>query len=113
MTASTEDLFQVLHVDDNAGLGDLVQHHLEAGESGLRCEVTTETAPGDALDRLRSPERAFDCVITDYRMPGMNGIELLDQIREFEPTMPVLLFSREETDSLAAEILSAGLSDYL
>ncbi|MBX0287370.1 response regulator [Haloarcula salinisoli] len=113
MATTTDEPVQVLHVDDSSGLGDLVQHYLEAGESGLRCEVTTETAPRDALERIRGSETAFDCVVTDYRMPGMTGIELLDAIRETEPTLPVLLFSREETDSVAAEIISAGLSDYL
>ena len=113
MADSVDGAFQVLHVDDSPGLGDLVQHHLEADEGGLRCEVTTETAPGDALDRIRAAETAFDCVITDYRMPGMNGIELLEAIRETEPTLPVLLFSGEETDSVAAEIIGSGLSDYL
>ncbi|MFC6757429.1 MULTISPECIES: response regulator [Haloarcula] len=113
MVTGADEPVQVLHVDDSAGLGDLVQHYLEDGEGGLCCQVTTETAPADALNRIRGGETSFDCVVTDYRMPGMNGIELLEAIRETEPTLPVLLFSREETDSVAAEIISAGLSDYL
>jgi PAS domain S-box-containing protein len=102
---------QVLHVDDSEALGDLVRVHLERDESALDCDVTTVTSPTDALDRLENGD--FDCVISDYNMPSMNGVEFLERVRERHPELPVLLFSGEEPDDVAAEIIEAGLTDYL
>ena len=102
---------RVLHVDDSAALGDLVRIYLEHDESTLDCDVTTVTSPTDALDRLE--DDAFDCVISDYDMPSMNGVEFLERVRESHPELPVLLFSGEEPDDVAAEIIEAGLTDYL
>ena len=107
------DGIEVLHVDDEPRLGELVQHLFEREESGLDCTVTTETSPTEALARLRGDDTAFDCVISDYNMPGMNGIEFLEAVRESHPELPVLLFSAEETTDVAAEIVGAGLTDYL
>jgi len=100
----------ILHVDDDADLGELVALYLERGD--VDCSVTTETSPVEALERIRGEER-FDVVITDYSMPRMNGIEFLESLRETHPELPVLLFSGEETTEIAAEIVHAGVTDYL
>jgi PAS domain S-box-containing protein len=100
----------ILHVDDDRDLGELVALFLERAE--IDCTVTTERSPVDALARVRG-EESFDVVITDYRMPSMNGIEFLESLRETHPELPVLLFSGEETTEIAAEIIHAGVTDYL
>ncbi|MDY6817352.1 MAG: response regulator [Halobacteriales archaeon] len=103
----------VLHVDDDPALGDLVKTYLERETSEIDCTVTTETSPRDALATLRNDGQKFDCVISDYDMPGMNGIDFLDAVREIDPELPVLLFSGEETTDIAPKIIEAGLTDYL
>lgn len=108
-----DEPLSILHVDDDEGLGSLVEIHLERAESPLDCTVSTETNPREALALIRSPETAFDCVISDYQMPEMNGIDFLEAVRETHPELPLLLFSGEETDEVAAEIIQAGLTDYL
>ncbi|WP_245781312.1 response regulator [Halopelagius inordinatus] len=100
-------------MDDDEALGEMVTLFLERDDSGLDCRVTHEASPAAALDRIRSPETAFDCVVSDYSMPEMNGIEFLERVRETHPELPLLLFSGEETTDLAAEIIRAGLTDYL
>ncbi|WP_336336723.1 response regulator [Haloarcula brevis] len=107
------DSLSILHVDDDAALGALVETYLERDDSGLNCAVTTETNPETALSLLRSPETEFDCVVSDYQMPEMNGIDFLEAVRETHPELPLLLFSGEETDEVAPEIIQAGLTDYL
>jgi PAS domain S-box-containing protein len=109
----TEDSLSILHVDDDAALGALVKLYLEREDSGLGCTVTTETNPETALTMIRSSETDFDCVVSDYSMPEMNGIDFLEAIRETHPELPVLLFSGEETGDVAAEIIQAGVTDYL
>ena len=113
MSDSTDSL-AVLHVDDDPALGELVGLYLERDAVGPDCTVRSETAPGDALEAIRSaPDGTFDCVVSDYDMPAMNGIEFVEELRETHPDLPVLLFSGEETTRIDAEIIRAGLTDYL
>ncbi len=78
---------QILLVDDNE-MG-LTARKTLLEEQGY--SVTMATSGEAALEMLRrSP---FDLVITDFRMPGMNGIELIRQIREERPQIPVILLS--------------------
>lgn len=102
----------ILHVDDDESLGDLVTAYLERDDA-LDCTVTTTTTPADALDRLRDDDTDFDCIVSDYRMPETNGIEFLHAVRETHPELPFLLFSGEETGDVAAEMIRAGVTDYL
>jgi len=113
MSDSSGDPIRVLHVDDDPRLCELVELFLERDRSGLDCHVRTETSARAALDTIQRASETFDCIISDYRMPGMNGIEFLERIRATHPERPVLLFSGEETDEVAGEIISAGLTDYL
>jgi PAS domain S-box-containing protein len=107
------DHLSILHVDDDPDLGALVKTYLERDASDLDCSVTTEHDPEQALELLASSGTTFDCVISDYNMPQMNGVEFLKAVRELYPEIPVLLFSGEETTDIAAEIIQAGLTDYL
>ncbi|AZH26572.1 response regulator [Haloplanus aerogenes] len=111
MTRTASPL-SILHVDDDAALGDLVKTYLERDDS-VDCTVTTTTSTDDALARLRADETDFDCVVSDYRMPGTDGIAFLHAVRETHPSLPFLLFSGEETGDVAAEIVHAGVTDYL
>jgi PAS domain S-box-containing protein len=109
----TDDPRSILHVDDDPNLGALVKTFLERDSNDVDYTVTTETSPTDALDRIRSGEPEFDCVVSDYNMPEMNGIDFLEAVRETHPELPLLLFSGEETNDVAAEIIRAGVTDYL
>lgn len=110
---SLDGPLSVLHVDDDPALGELVKLYLERDEVGPECTVRSEISPETALAVLRERDETFDCVISDYNMPEMNGIEFLETLRESHPNLPVLLFSGEETNEISAEIIGAGLTDYL
>ncbi len=107
------DRLSILHVDDDPQLGDLVKTYLERDASGIDCSVTVEENPERALELIASADPAYDCVISDYDMPQMDGITFLKAVRESSPELPVLLFSGEETSDIAVEIIQAGLTDYL
>jgi PAS domain S-box-containing protein len=100
---------RVLHVDDDPEFLDLAATYLERQDGGF----TIETAPGaDAgLDCLAAGE--FDCVISDYEMPGMNGIDFLRAVREDYPDLPFVLFTGKGSEEVASEAISAGVTDYL
>ena len=74
-------------IDDN-------RHGLVARRSVLEQQghkVTTATNGQDGLERFQ--EETFDLVVTDYRMPGMTGQQLIKKIRQEKPKIPVVLLS--------------------
>ncbi len=99
----------VLHVDDDPDLVDVVATFLER-ETEL-IDVLSVTDPSDALDRLT--EGSFDCVVSDYDMPGRNGIELLGAVRREYPDLPFILYTGKGSEEIASEAISAGVTDYL
>ncbi len=77
----------ILLVDDNR-LG-LIARKSVLEELGHR--VKTASNGEEALELFR--QARFDLVVTDYKMPGMNGLELIRQIRALAPAVPVILIS--------------------
>ncbi|MUW14045.1 PAS domain S-box protein [Halorubrum sp. CBA1125] len=100
---------QVLHVDDDRAFADLVSEFLE--RKSERIDVRTETSPTDALEATRRGE--VDCVVSDHDMPEMDGIELLEAVREERPELPFILFTGKGSETIASEAVSAGVTDYL
>lgn len=78
---------RILLVDDNKF--GLAARKALLEEQGY--EVTTAMEGLEALERFTGT--AYDIVITDYKMPGMNGLELIGHIRRLAPTTPVVLIS--------------------
>ncbi|APE96302.1 PAS domain S-box protein [Halodesulfurarchaeum formicicum] len=99
----------VLHVDDDPNFGSLLREALEATDDRFRIETAANGAA--ALDRLGDGQ--FDCVVSDYKLPGMDGLELLAAVRESEPDLPFLLFTGEGSEVIASEAIRAGVTDYL
>lgn len=99
----------VLHVDDDPATLDLVGRYLERVDEGL--VVTGETGAEAALERLG--EASFDCVLSDFDMPGQDGLAFLAEVREHRPEVPFLLYTGKGSEEIAAEAISAGVDDYL
>jgi PAS domain S-box-containing protein len=100
---------QVIHVDDEPGFADLAAKFLEREDD--RLTVETATSASEALDRL--DEHDYDCIVSDYDMPGQDGIEFLETVREDYPDLPFILFTGKGSEEVASEAISAGLTDYL
>ncbi|ELZ51987.1 multi-sensor signal transduction histidine kinase [Halorubrum distributum JCM 9100] len=105
----TEGATRVLFVDDEPGAADLAATHVERLVDGI--ETITRTSPDEALDAVRS-ERV-DCVVSDFDMPGADGLELLESVRELGPGIPFVLFTGKGSEEIASEAISAGVTDYL
>ncbi|MEF8829219.1 MAG: PAS domain S-box protein [Haloarcula sp.] len=103
------DEISVLHVDDDPGLGDLVALYLERVHSEI--SVCTERSAAEGLDRLS--EDAFDCVVSDHDMPGMDGLEFLKVVREEYEEVPFILFTGKGNEEIASDAISAGVTEYL
>ena len=98
---------RILIVDDDASIRETFEHHLVR----LGYEVATATSAEDALRVLPEFEPAL--VITDIRMPGMDGIELLRQVRSSSEDVDVLVITAHEDMSTAVSAMRAGTYDYL
>ena len=98
----------VVHVDDDAGIVELAATYLERQND--RITVTTATNATGALEAITD---TTDCVVSDYEMPMMDGIELLNAVREEYPHKPFILFTGKGSEEIASEAISAGVTDYL
>ena len=97
---------EVLHVDDDEAFAEMVSTFLERTD---RLDVTTVTDPREALDRLE----AVDCIVSDYQMPEIDGLELLTRVRDRDPELPFILFTGQGSETVAEQAFSAGASEYL
>jgi two-component system NtrC family response regulator len=98
---------RILLVEDDPNLRRVLVYHLEK-------EGFTVEEAGDgllALDALATSP--FDLVITDVRMPGMDGIELLKAVRQRDLDVPVVVMTAYGTIGDAVEAMQAGAADYL
>jgi PAS domain S-box-containing protein len=54
-----------------------------------------------------------DCVVSDYDMPGQNGIEFLEAVRDDYPDLPFILYTGKGSEEIASDAISAGVTEYL
>ena len=97
----------VLIVDDERTLARAVKAFLL--ESGYEAEVASDGEQAIGLLETLRP----DVVFSDVRLPGMTGIELLRRIRDFDPSIPVIIMTAYGTIEGAVEAVKLGAFDYL
>jgi DNA-binding NtrC family response regulator len=72
------------------------------------------TECGDGLTALKAIERElFDVVLSDVRMPGLNGLELFDRVRQLQPAAAVVLMTAWAVTEDAVTVMRAGARDYI
>ncbi|WP_148415003.1 PAS domain S-box protein [Haloferax sp. KTX1] len=101
----------VLYVEADRDFAALVASQLER-ERG-RFTVHTESDPRAALDRIRSGDAAFDCVVCGYDPPGLDGLDVLSRVRDESPELPFIVFTERAREEIADEALAAGATGYL
>jgi PAS domain S-box-containing protein len=105
-----ETTIRVLHVDDEPGFGEMVAEFLEREDD--RFAVSTETSASGGLNRLANGDE-FDCIVSDFDMPGEDGIEFLEDVRDDHPDLPFILFTGKGSEQVASDAISAGATNYL
>jgi two-component system response regulator AtoC len=97
----------VLVVDDDPAVGMVLTAQL--AQAGIDCR---HVASGDAaLETLR--DHPVDVVISDLRMPGTSGVELLEEIVDRWPEIPVILLTAHGTVEIAVDAMKKGAADFL
>lgn len=107
-TSFTREL-NVLLIDDSPEMVELTAEYLarELGDAS----ISTKTDPAAADEAIRDGH--FDCVISDYDMPELDGLELLRRLRTDGIDVPFILFTSKGSESVAAEAISDGVDEYL
>ena len=98
---------RVLVVDDEASIRDLLARTLALADY----DVDTEADASTALGRVRAAE--YDLLIADLRMPGMDGLTLIRQVRRIRSDLPVIIITGFSSESSAIEAVNLGVAGYL
>lgn len=107
MEEKESGLLKMLVVDDEAVIREGLRRIL--GEAGYQVE---SFAQGHlAIERMQTEN--FDLVISDVKMPGMSGIEVLKAIRVLQPQVPIIMITGYSTVDTAVEALKNGAADYI
>jgi len=109
VTDGSTETIRILHVDDDPDFTEMAAIFLERADE--RFVVETATSARDGLDRLA--EHDVDCIVSDYDMPVLNGIEFLEAVRAEHPNLPFVLFTGKGSEAIASDAISAGVTDYL
>jgi PAS domain S-box-containing protein len=103
---------RILIIDDDALDREVYKRYLR--ETANRSFIFVEEATGKAgLDRLK--RSATDCVLLDFNLPDMNGLELLDALKNGSPVcpLPVVMLTSARDERAAVEAMKSGVMDYL
>jgi DNA-binding NtrC family response regulator len=99
--------YEILFVDDDTVILDMVDRYLK--REGYRINLAKDAQ--SALHLLKS--KSIDIVFTDFKMPEMNGIELLSAIKEYRPDTEVIIVTGHGTMESAIQAMKIGSYDYL
>ena len=98
---------ELLWIDDEIDL--LEAHIIFLSQKGYN--VTKAHSGQDALTLLK--EANYNLVLLDENMPGMSGIEVLSEIKQHHPQLPVIMITKSEEENIMEEAIGAKIADYL
>ena len=99
--------YDVFFVDDDAGIRRVVCEELE----GLDYNVSCFASASDCLEQL--PKQNCNLLITDVKMPGMDGLALLGRVKRVAPWVPVMVITGFGDVSMAVKVLKLGAVDFV
>ncbi len=98
---------KILWADDEI---DQLKSHIIFLE-GKGFEVTPVTNGEDAISLIKT--QTFDIIFLDEQMPGMDGLATLEQIQVIRPSLPVVMITKSEEESIMEDAIGNKISDYL
>ncbi len=101
------DKSKVLIIEDDPAIALSVKRLLESEGYLVDAESTAENGIA------RAQTTGFDVIITDLQLPGLTGLEIIDQLHREQPHVPVILMTAHHTTSTAIEAIKLGAYDYI
>ena len=101
------ELASILVIDDEAIMQEILGDFLR--EEGYRVDVAGSGEEG--LERAQ--DRSYDCAIVDLMMPGIDGIETMQQLRLIDPSLPVIMVTAFASVESAVEAMKQGAYEYI
>ncbi|MDB5882623.1 MAG: hypothetical protein JWP43_2501 [Ramlibacter sp.] len=105
----TSSSLRLLHLEDNARDAELIRLRLEG--AGLVCDITW--ADGRKSFESALAREAFDLVLSDYNVPGYDGLSAVRHVHQVQPELPVIIISGGLTEEEAVDCLKTGATDYV
>ena len=99
---------KVLHVDDDLVFLKVAKQCLEMQG---KVEVDTASSVTEALERLK--ETDYDAIVSDYQMPGKDGLQFLKELRDMGNTVPFIVFTGKGREEIAIKALNLGADQYI
>lgn len=99
---------KLLHVDDDPNQFIFIKSFLNKSDPDM--DVTCVSEPEKVFELLETGE--YHCLVTDYDMPKINGIELAVRVRE-KYSIPIILYTGQGSEKVAEKAFSVGIDDYL
>ena len=99
---------RTLVVDDSEFFAEMTAETLTEEHD---MEAVAVHSGAEAHQLLREEE--FDCIVSDYEMPEMDGLTLLSKVREDDPSLPFILLTGRGDEETASKAIAAGVADYL
>jgi CheY-like chemotaxis protein len=96
--------YRILIVEDQREVSRLLRSALET----LEHEISIVESPSGEEAILDSSRNAVDLLVSDYRLPGMSGIELMKKVRKYHPEMKVILITGQTDPRVRKEVAEAG-----
>lgn len=100
---------RILIVDDDTALLEALPRALKLRLNGIQIDTSDNAA--DALERIESTD--YDAVVTDIKMPGMDGLAVLGEIKRLRPKTPTVLITGHGEHDLAVQALRGGAYDFV
>jgi excisionase family DNA binding protein len=107
--SSRHPFHRVLVVDDESSIREMLSKTLALAEY----EVDTAPDANAALTLLRVTNTPYDLLIADLKMPGMDGLSLIRQVKQIRARLPIIIITGFSTESSAIEAVNLGVAAYL
>jgi len=100
---------RTLHIEDDQSFSELVATVLKSERDYFKIKIKNNPRAG--LEHLEKDD--IDCVVSDYDMPDLDRLDVLNGVRDKYPDLPFILFTGKGSEEIASEAISKGVTEYL